>query len=629
MRKLILSLCVFVLVLAFGSAALARNGVYKFPEIKPKYNVYGGYWFVDVRNSESAGEYEYLRNSVSLGGDVIAFPFPHRVHLKLDFLNNNDYFADFSYAYGDKVLSRWINRTLHHNLDNIGMTAFSGYPVARGDSPSDEYGIKSRMDTVFLRLKPLEYPFHVYIDSSFGDKKGSVQQRFQGGDGWWNSQQRVSQERDIQWNTQDITVGANSHLGPVEVDLSHSEKTFTSGGQSVMTHVYTGSPPGLSGTYPHNLIPDVEGSSNTLKIHTSYTGSVVASMTLSNAVRKNLDSGAKADYFLGAAEVRWTPLTKMSLVFKYRHRHADIDNPDSLTDAYYGLAAIQNTVTGIRPSISSSTDTVSGNVRYSVFRPLTVNLGYTHKEIDREDIENNIRDWDVPEKTVENTLSLSARARLPLNLKLKVNYKHRDISDPGSNVQPDRSDGGVISVTWIPVSRLSAFLSYGVTTEERKDLSIINVEKRNACRQKFASSLTYLLKEDLSLTVGYARFNNRIEQDILYGGFPTPEPPARDVQYEDTADNYSVNISYIPKERIILNAGASWTNSSGGFSPDTYDVAYLSELEQTEVVYTASGEYVLKNALSLAMRYKYSDFDSSETSDGTAQTVLMTASKKW
>jgi hypothetical protein len=359
----------------------------------------------------------------------------------------------------------------------------------------------------------------------------------------------------------------------------------------------------------------------------------VGSVTLSNTNSKNKDSGAKADHLSGDAEVRLTPIERMSLAFKYRHRKVDIDNPDNIEDAYYGLASVQNAVYGIRPSISSSTDMVSGNIRYIVFRPLSINLGYVHKQIIRENVENNVRDWDVPEKTIENTVNFSTRARLPMNLKMKINYRHMNISDPGSNVQPDSSDGGVVSFTWVPIARATVFLSYGTTREERKDLSHIDVDKRDTVSQKLASSLSYLLKEDLSLTLGYAWFNNEIEQDIMYGYDYQTSPPTplydEDVQYEDTADNYSVNVSYIPKERIILSAGGSWTSSSGGFSPDSYNVASLSELDNEETVYTASGEYEFKNGLSLGMKYRYSDLENSETQSGTAQTVLMTASSKW
>lgn len=643
MRKKIVCLCLYVFLLTSVSIARAQNGVYMFPDISPKYKLYGGYWLTDVRDSYSASEYEYLKDSPSLGGDMEMYYYPHRIHLEFDFLNKNDYFADISYAYGDKVLSRLTNRTLYHNLDNFESQAFAGYPVMRLDTSFDDYGIRSSMNTVFLRFKPLEFPFHVYVNSRLGYKDGIIQQRFQGGDGYRSEEEKVSQERDIEWDSQEFTVGTNSHLGPFEVDISHSRGKFDSVEGTSMSYQYeeavdTWSPPftdikRIAGIYPHNLIPDLEGASTILKVHTSYTGRIVGSVTISNAKRENMVSGAKSDYFSGSAEARLIPMKRMSIALKYRHRQEDIDNPDNLEDAYYGLASIQNAVYGIRPSISSRTDAVSGNIRYRIFRPLSVNFGYAYKQVNRDHIENSVRDWDLPEKTTENALSFSARARLPMNLKMKVNYKHTAISDPGSNVQPDRSDGGVVSLTWIPIARVTAFLSYGITSEERKDLSHIDVDKRDAGRQKIASSLSYLLNEKLSMTVGYAWFNNKIEQDILYGYDYQTSPPTslldKDVQYEDVADNYSVNISYLPKERIILSAGGSWTRSNGEFSPDSFNVAYLSELDNTETVYTASGEYGLKNGLNLAVKYKYSDIENSEIGNGTAQTVLMTASNKW
>ena len=69
------------------------------------------------------------------------------------------------------------------------------------------------------------------------DREGSVQQRFlrelTGG------LAKVSQSRDIDWNTKEDRVGANSHLGPLEVDFSHTEKKFEAIEDKVLSDTYT------------------------------------------------------------------------------------------------------------------------------------------------------------------------------------------------------------------------------------------------------------------------------------------------------------------------------------------------------------------------------------------------------
>src|SRR4030067_2124535 len=55
--------------------------IYTFPVIKPGASFYGGYRFVHLNGSPRAEEIEYLPNSISLGWDLKAFPFPPKLGL--------------------------------------------------------------------------------------------------------------------------------------------------------------------------------------------------------------------------------------------------------------------------------------------------------------------------------------------------------------------------------------------------------------------------------------------------------------------------------------------------------------------------------------------------------------------
>ncbi len=66
-----------------------------------------------------AEEFEYLHDSLVLGGELRTVSLNHRLHLDLDERNEKDYYGDISYAYKDLVLFRGVNSTLFHNFDNI------------------------------------------------------------------------------------------------------------------------------------------------------------------------------------------------------------------------------------------------------------------------------------------------------------------------------------------------------------------------------------------------------------------------------------------------------------------------------------------------------------------------------
>ena len=112
--------------------------------------------------------------------------------------------------------SRWINKTMFHNLENIRLADLG--PDERftvQNSPAENYGIVSGMNVLFLRFKMPDFPFHVYIDGQFIDKEGKRQQRFLGGSGYFNDLMRASRKREVDLETKNISVGVNTHLGPV------------------------------------------------------------------------------------------------------------------------------------------------------------------------------------------------------------------------------------------------------------------------------------------------------------------------------------------------------------------------------------------------------------------------------
>ena len=618
---------------------------YKMPVIAPELYFHGGYGIVHFSGSELVEEYEYLHDSILLGGELRLLKFPHRFHLDIDVENSKDYSGDISYAYKDIIVFRGINNTLFHNLDNIrqiDMNTGTANPGVNIMDMGDTYGTKINMNNIFLRLKTPDFPLHVYFTGNIVDKNGDRQQRSLLGAAYFNDIVRASQKRDVDWQTRNIIIGANSHLGPVEVDISHGEKRFDVSGDKVLYDTYTakgmGPPPRAAGVYPHNLISELKSSSNTLKLHTSYTGKLVASATFSKIDKENRDSGAKADYFIGSGAVTWMPLTKLTFLLKYRHKETDIDNPD--TSSITNRTTLTTYTYSVKNSISSVTDRVSATARYRPFSGLTLRGEYSYEHIDREANDG----WEIPETTVKNIMSLSADVRIARNLKLKAKYTHKDINSPANNTEPDRSDEGKVSVSWIPVPRLSTLVSYSLAREKRADLHFIDTDladERYVKRDMLLGSATLLIFKDLSVTASYAYMHNRIQQDIEYhdaGGTPFIDSY---VPYKDTAHNYALDLNYIPKNNITLAAGVSHTISKGAFYPDDpnitqpVSVASFSELKIKETTYSASGEYKFKHGFATGIQYRHSVFDDvldnryDDVKDGRAQIILLTLSKKW
>lgn len=620
--------------------------VYTFPIIKPEVSLFGGYRFAGFSGSPRADQYEYLHDSITLGGELRVFSYPHRLHLDVDIKDKNDYFGDISYWYKDMILFRGINRTLWHNLVNIPLIDLDPSTPSPGVEVRDggvEYGTKTGITTGLLRFKMPDFPFHVYIEGGYIDKSGSMQQRFLGGSGSFNNIVRVSEKRDVDWITKSFLIGANSHLGPIEADFSHGEKRFDVSSDKVLSDFFTAATPRPAGVFAHNLIPDISSSSNTLKLHTSYTGSLVASATLTKIDSENKDSGAKADYFIGSVNAAWLPMPKLSFFVKYRHKDADLDSPGtvSITD----ISNPSQTFTfPVKAAISSRTDTVSGTVRYRPIPGVALKAEYTFQNVDRE----NAEAWNLPDSTQRNTIMISADTRIFKGLNFKASYTHLAIDNPAYNTEPDHSDAGRLSLSWVPIPQINAYVSYSFAREKRDNVqftepddTITTAHNRDVNKDMVLGSVTFLILTDLSLTGSYAYTHGKTQQDIEYGNLAGGAQIDPSVPDRETAQTFAVDVNYIPRNNVTLHAGVSRTLSNGKFSPASPDltepvsIASFSEFKTRETVFTTSGEYRFKDGFALGIRYQYSKirdalenpFD--DVRDGTAHIVMLTASKRW
>ena len=642
MRKFFILLFLFLFILY--SSASADDGVevtveeiFHLAKKEPEFLIFTGYRFIDIIGSERAVEYEYPHDSIVLGGKLRAYPLPHRLYIDLNIKNKKDYFGELRYSYHDTFYLRGISRSLFHNLDNIRLQGPSA--IDPRDSSDVKYGIRAGINTIFIRLKTPDFPAHFYIDGRLIERKGTQQQRSLLGSGYFGRNMvRTSQKRDIDWQTKNITIGANSHLGPIEIDFSHTEKRFDVNGDRFFSNNYTDSFVRPEGEFPHNLIPELKGSTDTLKIHTSYTGRFTASATFTKMERENTTSSTKSDYFIGSGEIQWLPMHKLAFFLKYRHKDADIDNPDSVTIT--DLSNPLNKYTyHVKPSLSYVNDTISGAVRYRPANGLTLRAEYVYDNIRRQ---NNDR-WHMPDSTQKHMVTLSADARILRNLNLKARYIHKEINNPALNIEPDRSDEGRLSVSWIPVSKINALLSYSISKEKRDKITCAEKcndaepepEKRDVKRDKLIGSITFLVLNNLSITTSYAYMHNKIEQDIVYN---TGTYTDKSVPYKDIANTYAVDVNYMLKKNINLNAGVSHTTAKGNFRPSDsklLSISEFSEFKMRQTVFRGQGEYMLKHGITLGLQYKYSRFNDAldnphdEIKDGRAHIVLLTLSKAW
>ncbi|MDX1776636.1 MAG: MtrB/PioB family outer membrane beta-barrel protein [Desulfobulbales bacterium] len=630
------------------SLDIEEDYAYEFPEIPPAAHIHLGYRFVDLEGAARVFQYEYLEDSLMAGAELRMFPFPHRFFFDFDLANKEDYLTDLRYAYGDLVLLRWLNNTYYHNTKHVRLHDYNPMTPAPGVDIRDtgrEYGVTARQNKFSLMVKSPRFPLHVYFDGFHLVKDGNIQQRNLLGSGYYNNLQRVSQERKLDNTTRIFTVGANSHLGFVEVDFAHVEKRFDVDGNPVLEDAYTASGYRPAGIYKHSSIPELEGSGNTLRIHTSYSGKWVAAASFLQNDRENNFSGAQSDVMIGAGSLMWSPKPGMTLSLRYTHRDLDHENPAHVTVADPGDSAAVFPYPAKKP-VSSKTDTLSLTGKYRPIKGLTFRAKYDYRKVDR----TNGGIWKLPESTTRNGFTLAADSRLHSTVLLNLKYVYKNVDDPAYNSEPEHSNGGRFALTWLPHPAVSLLFSYELDRQERDNLNFAGSGEyvgndlpwyRETDLDNARIIGTFQVTPKLTLTGTYSYLQYDVVQDLVHENLAGDAQVDPDVPMEQNAHVFTVGISYHLSDALQLLGEISYTRSEAGFFPSSEDllapvsVASFSQMEQSYLLFHLNGHYSFNNGLGMELDYRYGDLEDrldnihDDIEDGEAHIVILSATKKW
>ena len=605
-----------------------------------------GYRSIDQEgNAAHAGEYDYLRSSAIGALDLEWDPLPHRLAVESYYLNTKDYFAETDYAFKDIVLFNWYTRDMFHNLNHFtyppsNPASTPPVPTFTDLNPGDVYGVENTLNNGFIRFKTPDFPFHLYANMWTVEREGTIQQIFFRG--FTGGIDKVSESRDIDWYTQEVRVGANSHLGPLEADYSHAEKRFTSYDNNVLFDTY---PIPGSNPVPHNLIPTLESSSDTVKIHTMYSGKVVAAGTVTNGDEKNDYSGAKVQYWNAAGDLMLLPVTSVMLVLKYRHYDLDESTPSMVNN----VTPLSIMAVNVRDAISSTRDVITGAIRYRATDRLTLKGEYVFDTIDRSTgVQGTFLPvpppdaqafWDLPDRTTKGTARIDITYRVMNRLTFRGDYAYLWVDNPAYDTDPNRSQSGQASLTWTPATRINTLLSYSTVRESRNDLDApLAGGSREVRRGQGLASVTFLVGSRSSITASYAYFKNNVNQTITFQdgtGALSLEPG---IPYADVSNTVSLALTYSPIDRMNITASGSRSYCRGNFSligtSSVTNVGGIPELSNMKVVdstFAAGVGMELGRNMEGEVSYQYQQYDDKidSTQDGTFATLLATLSMKW
>jgi len=604
-----------------------------------------GYRYVSHDRNPLAAEYEYLKSSAAGALDIQWDPLPHRFMLESTFLNQKDYFGEMDYAYRDVVVLNVYARDVYHNLDHLSFGPDDPSTLSPSwvdKNPHDVYGIENQWRRAFIRFKTPDFPFHVYADARTVDRVGTMQQRFMRG--FAGGLNRVSQSRDVSWHTEEATIGMNSHLGPLEAEISHMEKKFTVNRDKVLTDAYA--MPAMNA--PHNLVPDLKSSADTVKIHTSLTGKIVAAATYAQGEKKNVDSSAKSKFQNTAGDLTLIPITDLLLAVRYRHYDVSMENPDRVT-----VPELASTYK-VRDPLSSKRDVMTGVVRYRVTQRFMVKGEYIFDSVTRDVTPGEVLSplqiapvqggagpnfWEVASRTTKGTAKLGFTYRIMNKLSLRADYSATQVTNPAYAMDPDHIASGKASLTWSPIQRVTAVLGYSGVREKRDEMSApLAGGSRTTNRDQALGSLTVLVGKRSSVTAGYLYLKNKSSQSLTYRDAAGMLSLESGVPYADTAQVASLSATQALGDRVTFTAEASRSISAGRFrnygsasNANATGFDELTDLKLVETIYTAGLETQFSKYMGSEVRYQQRILNDKidNTQDGKMSSVLATLSVKW
>ncbi len=592
-----------------------------------------GWYGIRQTGNTMAGEYNYLKSSPAGALDVEWDPLPHRFVFESYFLNSKDYFGEADYSYRDTVVLNAYTRGVFHNLNHFRFGQDDPGGLQFLDlNPADKYGIENQLWRGFLRLKTPDFPLHFYADVRTVERDGTIQQRF-----FRVPDAKVSESRHIDWNTAEYRAGVNAHLGLAEADYSHTEKKFEALDQKELFDT------AFSVPVPHNLVPDLKSSFDTVKLHSSYSGRVVIAGTYTNGKKENEDSGATAKYTNTAGDLMVMPVTSLIFSMRYRHYDLDVNNPDT---AERVTSSGIDTV-NVRDSISSKRDVVTSVLRYRATDRLTLKGEYiadttdrTHSHLDQVLLPDGSPDfWVLPKSTTKNTAKLGFSYRIMRKMTLRGDYSQTKVDNPAYDIDPDKAKNAKVSLTWAPGARLTTMLSYGMVRETRDNLSKpLAGGSRDASRDQALASMTVMVTNRASITASYGLYKNSVKQTVTLTDGPGNLVPEPGVPYDDTSHVGSLALTVAPIDRVNVVASATRSYSRGNFRLAGADsvtnvsgIDTLSDMKVIDTVYGAGVEVDLSRTVNTEVRYEYRRYDDEidNEQDGTIKTILATLSLKW
>lgn len=551
------------------------------------------------------------------------------------------------------------------NVPNPNIDAATGLPydpvetLSQDADPDAEYSLTRQTNEFALKLRAPGYPAHLRASGRIVERGGTEQVDYSYRSCGTHYCHTNSRSREIDQRIEEFSVGADAHLGPVDLAYTHSSQTYRDDAADpvdyyedangvLMTYPPTGAfyPPG---NYTHSVNPDIRSSVNLVKLNTNLASRTVLSLYWRGEEQENESAGItrQTQRAEGTASHTFSGDLFASLRLSWQE-----EQTTDLSDAAEALRLQNNRNHSgqTHQHVVEPDDTQRDAellVRWDVAPRAQLKGVLRYGDRERHALIDKVGTVfvDEPHTTRQTVARLEGRYRVRSGLTLDASLGQEWTDDPyyaNENTSLTRFGAGA---TWAASPLLTLQASYQGYRGENDDESALSAAfegpttlplGRSVDGDAFSVTAVLTPAETLNLTATWMLGDDGIDQDLVLGavsppGFAYSSP---DTEWAGTTQTVSLRADWVAHRRLTLSAEGTWIDAREFYAPTFPEGAGLKELgtvEFTKMLATLSADVRLTERIGLTVEGSWADYDDEvdDANDGSALGALVAVNVRW
>jgi hypothetical protein len=469
-----------------------------------------------------------------------------------------------------------------------------------------------------------------------------------------------SRPREIDQRTEEFSLGADAHFGPVDLAYTHTSWTYRDNAPdpvdffedakgTLMTYPATNAnnPPG---EYVHSVNPDIRSFSNLVKLNTNLANRTVLSLFWRGEEQENQSAGItrQSQRAEGEASHTFSQDLFSSLRLAWQHEEtaelSDAARQQRLDNNKYHAGQSHQHV--VEPDDTQRSAELL--MRWNPAPRAQVKARVRYGERERHALIEKVGTAfvDEPHTTRETVARLEGRYRFGGALTVDANLGQEWTDDPEyatENTSLTRFGAGA---TWAPAPLLTFQASYQGYRGENDDPEALSAAydvprpsyplSRSVDGDAFSVAAVLTPAATFNLTAVWMLSDNGIDQDLILGAFAPPGFAyySPDTPWNGKTQTVSLRADWAANKRLTLKAEGMWIDARESYAPTFPEGAGLEQIgsvEFTKVLAILSADVRLTELIGLTVEGSWADYDdqADDGNDGSALGALVAVNVRW